>query len=146
VPDGPEALVVPMRRVLRVIGVGTVVALPAAAAAGWVAAGGAGARGAFLGLAVPAAFLGITAVLALLTAGMDSRRMLALLVGSWVVKVLALVAVLSVLREDGSWSRPAFLAAFAVGVAGWLTAECLVVLRTRVPYVEPAPRRPSDRL
>lgn len=144
-PDGPEALVVPMRRVLRVVGVGTAVALPLAAAVGRLAAGNAGAWGAFLGLAVPAAFLGVTAVLALLTAGMDARRMLAVLVGSWVVKVLALIAVLSALRGDESWSRPAFLAAFAIGVAGWLTAECLVVLWTRVPYVEPVPRHPSDR-
>lgn len=145
-PDGPEALVVPMRRVLRVVGIGTAVALPVATGLGWALGGDAGARGAFLGLAVPAVFLGVTAGLALLTAGMDARRMAFLLVGSWVVKVLALVAVLAALRGDPSWSRPAFLAAFAVGVAGWLTAECLVVLRTRVPYVEPAPRQPSDRL
>ncbi|HSK25525.1 MAG TPA: hypothetical protein VK894_01265 [Jiangellales bacterium] len=145
-PAGPVALVVPMSRVLRVVGAGTLLALPLAAVAGWLLAGSSGAWGALLGIALPAAFLGVTAALALLTATMDARRMTALLVGSWVVKVLALVAVLGVLRDLDGWSRPAFLVAFAVGVAGWLAAECVVVLRTRVPYVEPVTETAADRL
>jgi hypothetical protein len=43
---------------------------------------------------------------------------------------------MSLIKDADFYSKPAFLAAFIVGVASWLAAEVVVVLRTRVPYVE----------
>ena len=146
VPPAPVALVVPMTRALRLAGLAPGVALPLSAASGGLVAGRAGAWGALLGLLVPAAFLGVTAATALLTARMDATRMAAVVAASWVAKVLVLIAVMSVLSGLPGWSRPAFAVSFALGVLGWLLVECLVVLRTRVPYVEPVPSARPDRL
>lgn len=143
-PHGPAGLVLPMRRVLAVTGAGLAAALPPGAAIGWLLAGRPGAWGALVGLLLPAAFFGVTAATALLTAGLPTARLGVVVAASWPIKIVVLLAVLSALRAADFYARPVFLVAFLVGVVGWLVAECVVVLRTRTPYVEPvAPATPD---
>ncbi len=60
--------------------------------------------------------------------------------GSWIVKMVLLMVVLVLLREADFYSRPVLFVALLVGTVGTLLLEAFVVVRTRVPYVEPGPR------
>lgn len=133
----------PLRRVLRLGGVGFAAALPVVAAAGWLVDGSAGLLGALIGLAVPAVFFGITAVLALATTHLSPGAMGAVVLASWLAKLIVLVVVLVLLDQSQAWSRPVFGVVFLLAVAAWLTLEAWIVLRGRQPYVQPRPSVPA---
>jgi hypothetical protein len=147
----PQGLVLPMRRALFLGYVAAAVLLPVAGLVGWLVAGTPGLWGAVLGVAVPVVFLSVTGLVALATARMNVAALGATVLGSWVLKLVLLLAFLAVLRGATFYSRPVFFWAFLVSVAGYLMLEAAVVVRTRAPYVEPAgPIRPQaegpDRL
>jgi hypothetical protein len=139
-PAAPEGLVVPMRRVLRVGAIASAVALPAATLLGWLLAGSAGAWGALIGMGLAVAFFGITVVLALATARMAPTQLGLWVLGSWLAKMVLIIAVLALLRDQDFYSRPALFLALLVGTAGSLLLEARIVATTKVPYVEPAGR------
>jgi len=126
-----------MRRVLRVGGVSFAIALPVAAVVAWLAGGSALGWGVGLGLLLPAAFFGGTVVVGLLAARLENTVFTGVVAASWLVKIIILLVVMALLRDAEFYSRPAFLGAFVVGVVVWLAAEGIVVLKARVPYVEP---------
>jgi hypothetical protein len=125
-----------MRRVLRVTGIGLAILLPVATIAGWLIGGTGIGWGILLGLAIPAAFFGITVITGVLAAKLDNGPFVAVVMALWLVKIIALLVVMALIKDAEFYSKPAFVAAFIVGIAGWLTAEVVVVLRTKVPYVE----------
>lgn len=137
----PASLVRPMQRVLVVTGVGLAALIPLATLAGWLVGGGDVAWGVLLGLLIPAVFFGLSVVVALATVRLSGGAFGAVVLGSWLVKVILLVVVLAALDGATFYSRPAFLVAFGVGVVGWLAAEWAVVTRTRTPYVDSGPDR-----
>ncbi len=135
----PESFVIPMRRVLRAGQIGAAVALPVAGLLGWFVAGPPGAWGALIGMGIAVGFLAVTVVVALATAGLEPAALGGWVLGSWVVKVLLLIGVLAVLRDATFFSSAWLFGSLLVGTVGALTVESLVVVRTRVPYVEPGP-------
>jgi hypothetical protein len=137
---GPTALVAPMRRVLRVGGVAAAVALPVAALIGYLLAGAPGAWGALIGMGLAVTFFAVTVAVALVTARMDPTRLGIWVLGSWLVKMVLLIAVLALLREADFYSRPALLLSLLLGIVGSLLLEARIVTTTRVPYVEPGQR------
>ena len=139
-PNGPVALVTPMRRVLRSGAVAALVALPVATLLGWLLGGAPGAWGALIGMAIAVGFFGITVLVALGTARMDPTKLGIWVLGSWLLKMVLLIVVLALLRGADFYSRPALFVALLVGTAGSLLLEARVVTSTRVPYVEPGPR------
>ncbi len=143
----PTGLVVPMRRTLRFAALGAVVLLAIAVPVGWAVAGVPGVWGAVLGVAVPVLFLGITAVVALFTARLSPTTLGAAVLGSWLLKIALLIVVLVALDGRDFYDRGVFFVVFLVGTAGFLVVEALVVVRTRVPYVEPvdAPVSAADQ-
>lgn len=126
----------PMRRVLRVAGLGFALALPVGTAVGWLVGGSEVGLGILLGLAIPAVFFGLTVLTGVLAARLDNGPFVGVVMAAWVVKIAALMVVMSQLRGADFFSTAAFFVAFVVGVAGWLAAEVIVVLRTRTPYVD----------
>lgn len=141
-PQAPSGLVLTMRRVLVVAGLGLAVLIPLATGLGWLIGGSTVAWGLLLGLAIPAVFFGFSVLVALATARLSAGAFGAVVLGSWLVKMIALIGALALLRDATFYSKPAFMGAFAAGVIGWLAAEWAVVTRTRTPYVEPE----GDRL
>lgn len=137
---GPTALVTPMRRVLRVGLVASLVALPVAVLLGYVVAGAAGAWGAAIGMGIAVGFFAITVGVALGTASMDATALGASVLGSWLIKMILLIVVLVLLRDADFYSRPVLFLALLVGTIGTLVIEALVVTRTQVPYTEPPGR------
>ncbi|MCU0302191.1 MAG: hypothetical protein MUF35_11440 [Candidatus Nanopelagicales bacterium] len=139
-PVAPQGLVAPMRRVLRTGALASAVALPAAALVGWLLAGIPGAWGALIGMGLAVAFFGITVAVALGTARMAPTQLGIWVLGSWLLKMVLLIVVLALLRDQDFYSRPALFVALLVGTAGTLVLEARVVTTTKVPYVEPGPR------
>lgn len=126
-----------MRRVLRIGGTGFAVALPVATVLAWLIGGPAVGWGVGLGLLLPAVFFAVTVVVGLLVASLENTVFAGVVVASWLVKIVVLLVVMALLGGAEFYSRLAFLAAFVVGVVAWLAAEGIVVLKARVPYVEP---------
>ncbi len=137
---GPTALVTPMRRVLRVGLVASLVALPVAVVLGYAVAGASGAWGAAIGMGIAVGFFAITVGVALGTAGMGTTALGASVLGSWLIKMILLIVVLVLLRDADFYSRPVLFVALLLGTIGTLVLEALVVTRTQVPYTE-SPQR-----
>ena len=129
----------PLRRVARLGGLGGAALLIVAAVVGWLVDGAAGVVGAALGVGIPLVFFGVTVLTALLTARLSPGAMGAVVLGSWVVKMAALIGVLVLIDGWDGWSRPVFFACFAISVPAWLGLEAWVVIKTRQPYTAPAP-------
>lgn len=125
-----------MRRVLRVAGLGFAVALPVGTAVGWLAGGSDVGLGVLLGLAIPAVFFGVTVLTGVLAVNLDNGPFVGVVMTGWLIKVVALIVVMALIGDAEFFARGAFLGAFIVGVAAWLAAEVIVVLRTRTPYVD----------
>lgn len=136
--DGPlPGVRIPMAAVLRWGTAGSLVALVVAAVIGYLIAGSQGLWGAVLGIAIPVVFYSITVIVAVITVRVRPEIFGAAILGSWVVKIAVLIGVLAALSGATFYSRGAFFIAFVVGTVGYLIAEAVIVVRTRVPYLEP---------
>jgi hypothetical protein len=110
---------------------------PLAALAGALVDGGDGALGAVLGLTVPGAVLLITWGAAEAGSTRSPSTFAALLMGSYLVKLVAVIGLLVVLDRAQVASPVVMGISAIVGLVAALVVEGLVVLRTRAPYVEP---------
>lgn len=131
-----SSVLLPMQRVLRAGSVGAAVYVPAATALGFVIGGQEGAYGAGIGALVAAGFFGVTVVVALVTSKMSPTVLGAVVLGSWLVKMVALIAILAALRSADFYDRTTFGLALLVGTVVALCLEAWVVAKTRVPYTE----------
>jgi 4-amino-4-deoxy-L-arabinose transferase-like glycosyltransferase len=115
--------------------------VPLAAVGGLLAAGREGLVGALLGCLVPASVLLLTWGAAELGARRSAQAFAGLLLGSYLVKLVVVLALLAVLRsatQDGGSADPTAMGVAAIaGLMVALVVEALVVSRTRAPYVEP---------
>jgi ABC-type Fe3+-siderophore transport system permease subunit len=92
---------------------------------------------ALLGMTVPVVVLLITWGAAEVGASRSPSTFAALLMGSYLVKLVAVIALLAVL-DRAELANPVVTGVSAiVGLMAALVVEALVVLRTRAPYVEP---------
>lgn len=139
--DGPlPGVRVPMTAVLRWGSLGSLIAMVVAVVVGFLIAGMPGLWGALLGIAIPVAFFSITVIVALVTVRVRPEVFGAAILGSWLIKIVVLIAVLAVLSRADFYDRGIFFAAFVVGTVGYLVTEAIIVVRTRVPYIEPENR------
>lgn len=132
---GSAAVAKLMRRVLKFALLALAVTPLLAGLVGAVAGSAAG-WGSGLGLALPAAFFGATALVAWLTAPKSPTAMAGIVLGSWLVKIVVIIAVLFWLRGQDFYDRGWFLGAFGFGVVALLAAEFLTLQRARIPYFE----------
>lgn len=104
-----------------------------------------GVWGALLGSAVGGGFVLFTAVVVLATANSEPTTLAAVLLGSWLLKLILAIVVMIVLRGMDFYHRGTFVAVIALAVIGLLTLETRAVLRTNVAYVEPQPSAPVQQ-
>jgi hypothetical protein len=111
--------------------------VPLAALVGALVDGGDGALAAVLGLTVPGAVLLLTWAAAEIGSTRAPSTFAALLMGSYLVKLVVVIGLL-VLLDRADLASPVVAGVSAiVGLVAALVVEGLVVLRTRAPYVEP---------
>ena len=129
-----DALVVPMKKILRV-GAIAFLLVPVVSAvlfflgqnsAGWAV---------LLGGGIPWVFFGVTAVTALRTANVNPSQLGAIVLSSWLLKIIALLGVLAWMRGQDFYSRPIFFVTLLIATIGLLVTEAQISLKAKVPYV-----------
>lgn len=94
--------------------------------------------GALMGAAIGGAFVLTTAVVVMLTARSAPQTTAAVLLGTWLLKLVVAIAVVAVIERFDFYSRPAFAVTIIAALIVVLAAETWGILKTRTPYVEPA--------
>jgi hypothetical protein len=107
---------------------------------GWALAGPAGAWGSLIGVAVTLVFSGTTVVAMLKTADSDATTTAAVVMGSWLAKMLVVIVVLGVLRGQDFYDRPTLAVVLLLGVIGSAVLDYRAVQQARVPYVQTVDR------
>lgn len=105
--------------------------------AGGLLAGLPGVWGALIGVGLALVFSGTTVVAMLRTLHSPPATMAAVVMGTWLAKVLVVVVVLALLRDHDFYSRGVLAAVLALGVVGSAVLDFRAVQNGRVPYVEP---------
>ncbi|WP_433613343.1 hypothetical protein [Prescottella agglutinans] len=100
-------------------------------------AGVAGLWGALIGAAVGGGFILCTALAVLLTAKLPAVTAGAVLLGSWLLKMILAIAVLAILDPLDFYNREAMVIVIVLSLVIVLGAETYGVLQTKVPYVTP---------
>ena len=129
-----EALIVPMKRILRVGAVASLL-VPLISAALFLAGQESAGWGVALGGGIPWVFFGVTAVTALKTAGISAEKLGAIVLGSWLLKIISLLFVLAWMRGQDFYSRPVFFITLLIATSGLLITEAQITLKAKVPYV-----------
>jgi ATP synthase protein I len=101
-----------------------------------VLAGRTGVYGALLGSGLAIAFFAVTIVVVSVAGRITNELMLPAALATYLVKVIAIAAMLILLRDTTAFNRMAFALATVIGACVFLVAELRIALRTRTPYVE----------
>jgi len=136
-PTGSDAPRAVFRTALRdmlvlvaaLAGVGVVV--------GYLVAGTSGLWGAVLGVALTVIFSGTTVISMLKTAGASATTTAAVVMGSWLAKMLVLILALALLRQFDFYDKWLLGGVLMVGVIGAAVIDYRAVARGRVPNVTP---------
>lgn len=104
---------------------------------GALVAGVPGVWGAVIGVGLALVFSGTTVVAMLRTLHSAPHTMAAVVMGTWLAKVLVVIVALALLREQDFYSRGVLAAVLALGVLGSAVLDYRAVSTGRVPYVEP---------
>ena len=125
-----------LRSMLRLL----VLLLAIGVAAGWATRGLPGVWGALIGVGITLVFSGTTVVAMLRTADSTATTTAAVVMGSWLAKMIVVIVVLAVIRDQVFYDRAVLAVVLAVGVVGSALLDYRAVLRGRVPYVDTSTR------
>lgn len=132
-----EAVRAVLRRALRDMLLLVGVLLVLGGGLGLATSGLKGLWGALLGVAVTLVFSGTTVLSMLRTVGTSVTTTGAVILGTWLVKMVVLVAAFVLLDGQDFYQRDLFVGTLLVGVLGSLYLDYLAATRGRVPYTEP---------
>jgi ATP synthase protein I len=105
---------------------------------GAVVVGGKGALGAALGVALVAAFFTLSVVtVSLAERWWGPTAMTAAALGTFLVKVLAVMAIVAAFRDTTLFDTRLFGLAAIAGILVWSTGQVVTLARRRVLYVQP---------
>lgn len=93
--------------------------------------------GAAMGAAIGGAFVLITAIVVIATAGAAPQTTAAVLLGTWLLKLIVAIGVVALLERFDFYSRMAFAVTIIAALVVVLAAETWGILKTKTPYVEP---------
>ncbi|BBE46823.1 hypothetical protein RE2895_37540 [Rhodococcus erythropolis] len=111
---------------------------------GGLFAGKEGVYGALIGAAVGGGFILFTALGVLLTAKLPALTAGAVLLGTWLLKMILAMVVLFVLSDMDFYNKTALVLVIIMSLVVVLGAETYGVLGTKTPYVDPAPSSNVD--
>lgn len=111
---------------------------------GGLFAGKEGVYGAWIGAAVGGGFILFTALGVLLTAKLPALTAGAVLLGTWLLKMILAMVVLFVLSDMDFYNKTALVLVIIMSLVVVLGAETYGVLGTKTPYVDPTPSSNVD--
>ena len=104
----------------------------------WPQDGLPGLWGVLIGAGVGGAFILITAVVILTSVNLSPSATMAAVMGSWFIKMVAVIVVMAILREMDFYSKGALVSMLIGTIIAVLGTEVWGVMSTPTPYVEPA--------
>ena len=104
-------------------------------------AGGKGVIGALLGTALVVVFFAISVVAVSAAAKVSPQAMMITAIGTYVIKILVLVLLLSRYSDTTAFSPRMFGLTALACILAWTFSQVAWSLRLRVPYVEPEGKR-----
>lgn len=104
-------------------------------------AGGKGVLGAVLGTALVAVFFAISVVAVSAAAKVSPQAMMITAIGTYVVKILVLILLLSRYSSTTAFSPRMFGLTALACILAWTFSQVIWSMRLRVPYVEPEGKR-----
>ena len=104
---------------------------------GGVLSGSKGLLGAIIGVGLVIAFFGISALVVSRAARVNPQAMMAAAVGTFLVKILVLIILLSTLQNSTAFSGRWFGLTVIVCVITYSAAQMVSAMRLKMPYVEP---------
>ena len=134
------ALRAALLRATRTAALLCLVAAVVTAAVAYAVVGVAGVWGAVVGYALALAFLGTTTLVGARTAGGDPVRVAAVVLGSWLLKVLVVGVTLYALRDATFYDPVALFAGIVVGMVITLWVEYRTLTGAQIPYVDTSGR------
>ena len=96
-----------------------------------------GVWGALLGAAIGGAFVLTTAIVVIATARSAPTTAAAVLLGTWLLKIVIAIGVVAALSPLDFYAHTAFAVTIIAAMVVVLAAETWAILKTRAPYVEP---------
>ena len=139
---GPAAVAL-RSALLRATRTATLLCLVAAlvtAGVAYAVVGSPGVWGAVIGYALALTFLATTTLVGSRTAGGDPVRVAAVVLGSWLVKVLVVGVVLYALRDATFYDPVALFVGIVVGMVITLWVEYRTLTAAQIPYVDTSGR------
>jgi ATP synthase protein I len=104
-------------------------------------AGGKGVLGALLGTALVVVFFAISVVAVSAAARVSAQAMMITAIGTYVIKILVLILLLSRYSSTTAFSPRMFGLTALACILAWTFAQVAWSMRLRVPYVEPQGKR-----
>lgn len=92
--------------------------------------------GIVIGSALSLGFFLVTAIVALRTATSAPEKLAVVVLSSWLVKMIVLIALLVWLQNQDFYNRLALFMALMLTTVITLVADALISIKTKVPYVE----------
>lgn len=105
---------------------------------GYLVAGLPGVWGALIGAGIAVLFSGATTLSMMRTSNTAPGRMMAVVMGTWLGKLVVVIVLLAVLRGMDFYDRYVLAVVVAVAVIGSALLDYRAVAQGRVPYVSPA--------
>lgn len=102
---------------------------------GWFVAGWSGVWSAVIAAGVVLLFTAVTAVSIIFAAKMPSTYFMAVILGAWLLKLVAFIGVLAIVRAFDFTHDWMLWGTMLVALVGALAIDVVVVLRSRQPYV-----------
>lgn len=124
-----------MRAVLRWSIILTVAVAAIGGVIGWFVAGWEGVWSAVIAAAVVLMFTAVTAISIIFAAKMPSTYFMGVILGAWLLKLVAFIGVLAVVRAFDFTHDWMLWSTMLVALVGALAIDLVVVLRSRQPYV-----------
>lgn len=106
---------------------------------GWLVAGLPGVWGALIGVALAGLCCAATVWSVAHTIGAESTTIMASVLGTWLVKLVLIIATLAFLRGRNFYNPYVLFGVLAVGVIGAVVIEAYCVHRSRMTYVQVEP-------
>ncbi|MEU7894650.1 hypothetical protein AB0B45_17545 [Nonomuraea sp. NPDC049152] len=131
-------------RVLKSAALPTLVVGAVAVIVAFLIAGGKGALGAVVGLALVAVFFSISVVAVSYAARVSPQMMAIAAMLSYLVKVLVILAMLRTFGDTTAWNPKAFAWTVVVGTIVWTASEVRAFMKTKMLYVDPEAKVPGQ--
>ena len=128
----------PFVAALRYGGAGLAVVAVVSSIISYLADGTRGLWGALIGAALGGSFIIATVLVMYLMRNAPPTTTGGVLMGSWLVKLLIAIGVMAVLRGMDFYNNISLVLTIVATLIVMLSVETMAIVRTRVPYVEPA--------